>query len=778
MTPASAPNGTPSEAFASCHARLAEADALFDELHAGWSALGQADPWESYAVPDSEFLWRIDVACRWPQDLAQHMDDLALRFAQSIRAVMDEAVLAAASVECSSLGPVPDSKHQMPLTKTSAQFTEFREAGNLLGLRPDQIRLLEAFQPWTAGTPMRDEVGLLMTHLLEILSKEEGRRLSIWGDSARPEAYVGDVRIDEIRATGPGRLDPVHTAATFRVPLDHVGEQVAANPNIGFDLIFNAPPLPRNHEDNLASRAGALLGVASKLAELLKRSVSQPPLAAARLGDALPVEMDSPWVPVVFDDHHELHRVVADLDQSPLGLASYRDGDGNFTLIRINRQIDVDEAGGSDDESVSSPVEGRIVPQASLIDPNLPLGTATENAALAAAQEWGLADFVYVPEARKKGSGVRELGDGTIISGDKGLAVQVKARDATPTDPEAEVRWLIKRAKKASQQAAGTVRTFLNQPEVSLRNLRGREVVTHGTAKTWVGVVILDHPSPPPGVIPTSTTKLPTVFVLRSDWEFVWDQLRSASAVVDYFHRVAMSPNDSPALGEEALRYLDFAHADLIAEPTQSAWTHAAGLTTTSDPTLPIEPASTDDTIGHSLFRHVLDEIADSSWDGPEDVRLDILARLDRYPVTGRAKLGRALIEWLDACMIIPPGHLRLHHRSLFLDDGHLHLAFSVYSTFTDYHTGLHRSWLMLRRHQLLEKHTTVDGPSFDAEDVWTVGVLLTPRLDGLRMWDTTIAATNVLPDFDPGDLDLFTQQFGPLGTEGNLREALADQTG
>ncbi len=304
------------------------------------------------------------------------------------------------------------------------------------------------------------------------------------------------------------------------------------------------------------------------------------------------------------------------------------------------------------------------------------------------------------------------------------------------------------------------------------RLVDGRTVTFDGTTKTWIAVVILDHPNCPSGVTPTSTTKLPTVFILRRDWEFVWDQLRSASAVVDYFHRVATSTALPQPLGEESLRYLELAHADLNAEPTQTPWMNAAGLTIRSGPTLPIEPASTDDSIGHALFRGILDDIAESDFDGDEQVRLDILGFLDRYAVTDRAQLGRALIEWLDACMISPPSHTRLRHRTMLLDDGHLQLAFSVLSSLTGYHRELHRNWLMLRRHQLLDRLQALHDAAYEPEKVWTVGVLLTPRPDGRRLWDTTIAATNAVPDFDAETLALWTRTFGQFGTEGNLNDA------
>ena len=89
-------------------------------------------------------------------------------------------------------------------------------------------------------------------------------------------------------------------------------------------------------------------------------------------------------------------------------------------------------------------------------------------------------------------------------------------------------------------------------------------------------------------------------------------------------------------------------------------------------------------------------------------------------------------------------------------------------STLTGYHMDVHRNWLMLRRHQLLQQLGEDEVASGDGELPWTVGVLLTPRPDGTRLWDTTIAATNARPDLKPAQLESLVGIFGALGTEGS----------
>ena len=105
---------------------------------------------------------------------------------------------------------------------------------------------------------------------------------------------------------------------------------------------------------------------------------------------------------------------------------------------------------------------------------------------------WGLPDFVFRPKIIAKGSGQRELGDATIITGSKAVAVKVKSREGEPKDDDAEGRWLTKKAVQGARQAAGTVRA-LRASAADLANERGRTVTCHGDQLTWMGVVILDH---------------------------------------------------------------------------------------------------------------------------------------------------------------------------------------------------------------------------------------------------------------------------------------------
>jgi hypothetical protein len=191
---------------------------------------------------------------------------------------------------------------------------------------------------------------------------------------------------------------------------------------------------------------------------------------------------------------------------------------------------------------------------------------------------------------------------------------------------------------------------------------------------------------------------------------------------------------------------MELAQADLEAEPgDQVQWATAFGPTNLSGPNLPSEPSFTSDAAAHAVFETVLEDIATTDFTADEAARLKVLGLLDRVPVTDRADLGRLLLKRLDYCALTPVGQTWVQHRTMLLDHGRLHLAFSVMSVLTQNHHELYSNWLLLRREQLQEA-----ARSSGDEVGWSVGVLLTPRPDGGRLWDTTVIAITGPPSLDP----------------------------
>jgi len=154
---------------------------------------------------------------------------------------------------------------------------------------------------------------------------------------------------------------------------------------------------------------------------------------------------------------------------------------------------------------------------------------------------------------------VRELGDGIIIVGDLGVVIQVKSREALSQDQDKERRWLAKQTKKALAQANGTIRQLRLQP-APCTNARGRTIAVDGNELRWLVCVVIDHPHPPPDVTPSvENCQHPAVVLLRRDWEFLFDQLKSTHAIGAYLERIAGAVVE---LGREPARYFEYASAD------------------------------------------------------------------------------------------------------------------------------------------------------------------------------------------------------------------------
>jgi len=695
-----------------------------------WNEIRRDGPFSAWLEETSDDTAELWCAYRPSHELQRAVDDAAAELLAEVKNAMDAAVLGAAVANV-GFGILAVDKHSMPLCLEAAEFDDLPYDGFLMGLRPDQVNVLRDLQPFA-----RDGfVGLHMRHLAESLRRAQvgGQLVSIWAGRANPQPNLPDgYALASIAIDEPGTLDAPKRLATLTVNPCLPPGAVSGNPSVYFDPILNAPPWPLDADDNLNRRMDALLTIVRTFIEVLEESLDTEESSGRLEGlDALmPSAPTEVWLPVRFEDpdqEQESRRAILESDQ---GMAIYANEDGVMTYMALR----------------DGRVVGREIPDAEALPPGEEYGSAVEGATRAAAGRWGLPDFVLRPKIVPKGSGRREIGDGTIVSGSRGIALQVKARSsATPDTAERARSWLLKNATAGLKQARGTIRTSFRSGDMTLDNLRGRPVRLAGSRVEWVPVVILDHPSPPRQVFPPGDTDGPSVVMLRRDWEFLWNQLRSASAIVDYIHRVA--EEDEPAeLGSETHRYFDLANKDLQAPPSPLPdWMNDGGAEPVSGPLLPKDPASAGDELGFRVFHRVLEDIAATDFTGDETDRVQMLAHIDRVAVTTRAELGRLLLRRLIACSQAPEGQLRVEHRVLYVDHGELHLSFTCMGKLTGYYQEMFRTWLLHRRQRFLMQ-SDAKGPIWP----WSVGVLLTPRPStDDRLWDTTVIATNGPPEFD-----------------------------
>jgi hypothetical protein len=719
------------EQYAPARAQLEAAERARGTLIKAWHSVDPADALEAWILTEPDGTGELRAASYVTDDAGERLEEHAARFLRSVKAAMDLAVHATATIVCTSLGSVDAALHTMPLTATAAEFAALIPDGQLLGLRPDQVRVLEKFQPFASGSESARLIGVHMQHLagaLERLERGDGLVCG-WATHTGPEVHAPEgATLLSVDTEPDGPLAAPRPLITFRVDPPEAAPGVQIRPNVALDPIFETAPWPADLDDNLQRRTARILVLARHLIEALERSVSSPTFIQqfGRIDDVAPVAPAGVWKPVAFDSEEQKAEVLEGLTGSDLNLGSIRADDGSYTLLRFE----------------NGQVVGREIPEATPPEPSTPLGTGTELAALGAAARWGLPDFVFHPITIQKGSGLREIGDGTLISGRRGITLQVKARDGATDNAEREASWLQKKAGEGLRQAHGTIR-MLAEHDLILTNFRDREVPLPGDKIEWAPVIILDHPNPPSGVTPQREPDLRGLVLTRRDWEFLWDQLRSVTAVIEYAHRV--TDDDRIELGTEVARYFDLADRDERATPTpMEPWMVEVGATQISGPTLPRDPANASDTVGHSVFRRTLSDIAATDFGGDELTRLDVLSLIDQSWVGHRAELGRTLLRRVDHCALAPADVLSAQHRITFVGGGKLQLSFSVYSHFTGYHRQLFEAWVLHRRQTFLQR-SGATGPEYP----WTVAVLLTPRPEGDRLWDTTVLATNGEPAYD-----------------------------
>jgi hypothetical protein len=397
----------------------------------------------------------------------------------------------------------------------------------------------------------------------------------------------------------------------------------------------------------------------------------------------------------------------------------------------------------------------RTVPSASPLRTGVSHGSAAEAATHDAAAIWGMPDFVFLPETLAVGSGRRELGDGIVIVGDIGVVVQVKSRETPSADVDKERSWLLKKAPEALSQGSGTIRRLTQGPQ-ELTNLRGTTVEIDTARCDWLTVAVLDHPDPPDAVTPSvRDARHPAVVLLRRDWEFLFDELKSTHAVVQYFRRVA---GEDCELGHEPVRYYDLAQADADATPETFPAALAQGGQIVSGALLPMAPAASEDRPAHEIVRTLFEDIAVTHLTSASELdRLRILAELDRLPVTQRAEIGRFVLHAMQEVTEHGLGNGVYWRLRSVRGNAAVHLGFGACSRPYSHEIAHGFSlWLQLRHHDVL-------AVTMDVERLTSVAVVVTPRTDGRRPWDTSVAAVSGPVEFEPDDLARLRELFpGP----------------
>jgi hypothetical protein len=157
-----------------------------------------------------------------------------------------------------------------------------------------------------------------------------------------------------------------------------------------------------------------------------------------------------------------------------------------------------------------------------------------------------------------------------------------------------------------------------------------------------------------------------------------------------------------------------------------------------SAPVLPLEPARRS-----NMIRWILEDIGEVRIPDLDDVRaahrLRMLAAIDSAPVATRQDMAETILSWLDQVQGASAAAVwwRFRHYIYF---GRVHLIVGVTNQNRD---EIREAFGHLVRLRHIERGERSPGHA----EMVTVGVLLQPRSDGRRPWDTTAGMVEgVLP--------------------------------
>lgn len=702
-----------SESFPVAWQHLRGASAHMRTLVARWSDALDAEPARTHVSVGPDGNGEIAITFNWGEGEQEAMHAAFTSVLGELWSTLDSLVVEAFTAMTLQHRPRdPAASRFFPVADSREGFDALLEQGCLDGVLKMQYQLVRACQPFSApsGDATVDRFHEAVVELLDWTNKvRDGSRIGVWATPLSPE-----VRTEAPRSVL--RAEPASARAvvgptvvgSFVVKGYRPQTAVAAMAGTHLDLGFDGFE-PSSAEDTFGARLGRLVQTVRAFAVVFSSFTDEIP-------GARPVRGAHRLTPTWTDAGDDWSAdALGALGASDIGLGIVTGGQRLRLIV-----------------STPTGVFERVVPSASPLRPYAKRGEAAEVAIRDAAATWGLPDFVFTAPVERKGSGVREVADGLLIVGGRGIIVQAKAREGTPGDDEREGKWVRKVVSKATKQAAGTLRRVA-AAAVPLEDGRGRQVTVDGNGVSWAAVVVLDHPAPPSGIeFAAADGKLGTVVLYRRDWEFLFTQLRSTYAVVEYLHRVAAEPS---RLGEEPERYYELAAADERATPGVLDPSLVGLGIETSAPTLPSAPAGSDGDEAHELVRIILEDIATTPiGDAKQDDRRRVLASLDSLPVAHRTNLGTFLLDAFNKLTSVQEGTTRWAFRTFLSAGDRDQLSFGVASEFGEQTRDTFHYWLRLRHHERAERVG-------DAAGLITIGVLLTPRPDQYRRWDTTMAA-------------------------------------
>lgn len=660
----------------------------------------------------------VSVAAMRFSDRFGELESLAGSFVSALALALSEAAVAAKRcVAGAFLGEA--SRIKAMRFANGDEFIDVIEAAH--SCWPDEIT------SWPDSVPRPDlrEVREFLSGLLTINSAPKARpvlitrvhEISLNGEKFSPESATVELSLD---SASVARKNSGHTQDRIATVTSTCGTAIDSQDiSLKFTVAFNAKPWPEDGDDPIGARVHDIIQIAARIVQALRQVVTNP-----IGGFWLPFEHAN-WMPISTDD--DMKDV---LRKSESGLIQCAIDDEQWLLMELDGDV-----------------VGRMIPTPTPLEyaDEKQRGIAAEDAVRHSAR-WGLVDFIYRPHQYRKGhSGNREINDVAVISGEYGLAVQVKSKkpaSKTVYEPGRVARLI----QEAASQAAGSVRELRGKIR-ELTNDRGRRIAIDGNNIRWVGVVIIDHPNPPKmDTFVRECRGLPIVALFREEWEFLFEQLCSRTMVVLYLH--AICPAGVLPGNHVAYYYRQAERARLRDEAADTT----KALTELDPVWLPLEPASTIDMLGARMFRQILEDVAcgDSPTCSDED-RLTILSSLDGLPAEERAQTGRFLIKLLEEAN---QNESSFRCRRYFLTKPGIQLCFVV-SRAPSAHG------MFITKAQLWHIEWVKERSQLESDTPYTVALLLTPQSHKYRPWATMMTAQK-------GSIDYSEEEIADLNRQWN----------
>ncbi|UZI32279.1 hypothetical protein [Streptomyces sp. VB1] len=722
------------ENYPRAHGHLQKAQQTKAAMASLWGTLLDGDLVEESVVTHPDGSGMISAWLAWPAGRQEELTELFRDCLRELWACLD--ALVEESVEAFSvLQRVRRPAHSrfFPVADSPEGFQALLAESCMDGTLRSHVAMVQDCQPFqsTDSNEIIDRLRTSLSYLVEWeVALASGALMGAWATPVEPQVHAAaPAVVQRVEAEPPGDLDEERVLARYQLSSFQHGCAVEAQAGTYIDLCFAEEFTPTDIEDTFDRRLTQVVEAVTRFAVSFAWLSSKVPGSRRVLPPSGLGERDT-WVEAARSSRCWSPEELSALASSDIGLGRVEDAD-RLTLM-------VSTAGG---------VYERVVPNATPLRGHERRGLAAEVAVQDAAATWGLPDFVMVPSVERKGRGVREISDGLLVVGDRGVVVQIKAREGEPGTREKESSWVLKQLAAAAKQIHGTVRR-LKMHSVQMTTGRGRSVHIDSPSVDWVGVTIIEHPAPPSDVPVTPQPGVtPVIALLRRDWEFLFDQLRSTHAVVAYLHRIGGS---APVLGDEPERYYELAAADAAAAPgpVDPVWKRRGGQPY-SVPLLPAAPAGSDDNEAHAMVRIMLEDVA-TSLTGPDQWEpwQAVLASLDSLPVGYRTNLGRFLLDALSAVATAEAGTTAWRMRTFIAGPEKDQLGFVICSALADHTRAAFSAWLQLRHHER--------GEGADLSSLTSLGVLLTPRMDGYREWDTTVQVISGNPELSEADLRVY----------------------